>query len=76
MDESGEVNRWVPLFFVVFIITVGAHPLSIPREKEERAFLGAFLRTARQGSLAHTPCQRVPTELVPHAMVQDSCLLQ
>ena len=28
MDEHGEVNRWVPLFFVVFILTVGALPRS------------------------------------------------
>jgi hypothetical protein len=29
MDEFGEVNRWVPLFFVVFILTVGALPAPI-----------------------------------------------
>jgi hypothetical protein len=28
MDEHGEVNRWVPLFFVVFILTVGGLPTS------------------------------------------------
>jgi hypothetical protein len=80
MDEFGEVNRWVPLFFVVFILTVGALPAPIsPLHSSSYFSLPAWPSLDRPAPIVSThssfnlfapitPCCQDPTpQVIPTA---------